>query len=83
MSAPGLRSVVSGSWTDTLESLDRSCNEMACEQLSTDGINMSGNYLDAAAFTKLPASFWPYIQVLDLSDCGLDSKGISMLRAVA
>lgn len=131
MSGPGLRSVVSASWTDTLESLDLSCNNMASEHfeqlftgihwrrlhclnltfnkideeaaawllqgqmpplavlnlrccdikakgmqqlvkaewLMLQDIHLSGNCCDAAAFTCLPESFWPYIQVHNLSDC--------------
>ncbi len=59
MSAPGLRSMVSASWTDTLESLDLGGNNMASEhlkQLVTDihwrklhCLNLSFNRIDEEA----------------------------------
>ncbi len=89
MSAPGLRSVVSASWTDTLESLDLSCNIMASahfEQLFTDihwrklhCLNLSFNKIDEDAAAWLIQGQTPALAVLNLRCCDIKAEGMQQL----
>jgi len=85
----GLRSVVRGSWTDTLKSLDLGCNDMVLEhfeQLFMDinwrnlhCLNLSFNKIDKHAAAWLIQGQMPALAVLNLRYCDIRAKAMQQL----